>query len=77
MARHGYLRIINGCLSFVRTLQHRQGLNICCPEEIAAELKYISLDELLINAHKYNYNEYGNYLLSVHHMLSGNGASTR
>jgi glucose-1-phosphate thymidylyltransferase len=56
--------------AFVRTLQHRQGLNICCPEEIAARLGLISLDDLLINAGKYRNSEYGRYLLSVHGMLS-------
>jgi glucose-1-phosphate thymidylyltransferase len=56
--------------AFVRTLQHRQGLNICCPEEIAARLGFISLDELLINAGKHQNSEYGNYLLSIHRMLS-------
>ncbi len=55
---------------FVRTLQHRQGLNICCPEEIAARSGFISLDDLLISARKCENSEYGNYLLSVHRMLS-------
>ena len=59
--------------SFVRTLQHRQGLNICCPEEIAARLEFISLEQLLINARKYKNSEYGNYLLSVYHTLSRDG----
>jgi glucose-1-phosphate thymidylyltransferase len=55
---------------FVRTLQHRQGLNICCPEEIAARYGFITLDELLISAQKFANSEYGSYLLSIHHMLS-------
>jgi glucose-1-phosphate thymidylyltransferase len=56
--------------AFVRTLQHRQGLNICCPEEIAARYGFISLDALLASAQKFANSEYGNYLLSIHHMLS-------
>ena len=56
--------------AFVRTLQHRQGLNICCPEEIAARFGFISLDDLLISAQKFKHSEYGSYLLSVHRTLS-------
>jgi glucose-1-phosphate thymidylyltransferase len=56
--------------AFVRTLQHRQGLNISCPEEIAARLGFISHEELLASARKFENNEYGRYLLSVHRVLS-------
>jgi glucose-1-phosphate thymidylyltransferase len=56
--------------AFVRTLQHRQDLNICCPEEIAARLGFISLEQLLVSARKFENNEYGRHLLSVHRMLS-------
>ncbi len=56
--------------AFVRTLQHRQGLNICCPEEIAARLGFIPLDGLLKNAQKFENSEYGAYLLSIHRILS-------
>jgi glucose-1-phosphate thymidylyltransferase len=62
--------------SFVRTLQHRQGLNICCPEEIAARLGFISLEQLLVSARKFENNEYGRYLLSVHRVLSDDGRAT-
>jgi len=61
--------------AFVRTLQHRQDLNICCPEEIAARLGFISLEQLLASARKFENNEYGNYLLSVHRMLGSGGVS--
>ena len=60
--------------SFVRVLQHRQGLSICCPEEIAARLGYISLNDLLLSARKFEESEYGRYLLSVHRILSNSGA---
>ena len=59
--------------AFVRTLQHRQGLNVCCPEEIAARLGFISLDDLLLSAQKFKNSEYGSYLRSVHHILSNRG----
>jgi glucose-1-phosphate thymidylyltransferase len=61
--------------AFVRTLQHRQGLNISCPEEIAARLGFISLETLLVCARKFENNEYGRYLLSVHRLLSGAGVA--
>jgi glucose-1-phosphate thymidylyltransferase len=60
---------------FVRTLQHRQGLNICCPEEIAARLGFISLDALQLSARKFENNEYGRYLFSIHRVLSSGGAA--
>jgi glucose-1-phosphate thymidylyltransferase len=56
--------------SFVRTLQHRQGLNVCCPEEIAARLGFISLNDLLLSAQKFEDSEYGGYLLSIHRILN-------
>jgi glucose-1-phosphate thymidylyltransferase len=59
--------------AFVRTMQHRQGLNISCPEEIAARLGFISLETLLLCAQKFENNEYGRYLLSVHRLLSDAG----
>jgi glucose-1-phosphate thymidylyltransferase len=61
--------------AFVRTLQHPQDLNVCCPEEIAALLRFISLDELLLSAQKFKNSEYGNYLHSVHHLLSNGSAA--
>jgi glucose-1-phosphate thymidylyltransferase len=63
--------------AFVRTLQHRQGLNISCPEEIAARLGFISLETLLLCARKFENNEYGRYLLSVHRSLSGGGVAAQ
>jgi glucose-1-phosphate thymidylyltransferase len=61
--------------AFVRTLQRRQGLNISCPEEIAARLGFITLDGLLKNAQKFESSEYGTYLLSVHRILSRGSAA--
>ena len=50
---------------FVSTIENRQGLKICCPEEIAYRKKFISkkeLEQLAINLIKTNY---GKYLLSI------------
>lgn len=51
--------------SFVETIQARQGLKICCPEEIAYYLGYISGAELEALAKPLMKNEYGQYLMKV------------
>jgi glucose-1-phosphate thymidylyltransferase len=47
---------------FVRSIQHRQGLLIGCPEEIAYQKKFISSDQLRALASKYEKSAYGRYL---------------
>lgn len=51
--------------SFVETIQARQGLKICCPEEIAYTLGYITGRELEALAKPLMKNEYGQYLMKV------------
>lgn len=51
--------------SYVETIQERQGLKICCPEEIAYQLGYIDRGQLLKLAEPLLKNEYGQYLLKV------------
>lgn len=51
--------------SFVETVQDRQGLKICCPEEIVYNLGYITADELRALATPLAKNEYGEYLLRI------------
>jgi len=51
--------------SFVQTIQKRQGLQICCPEEIAFDKGWINADELSNLATKYMKTEYGVYLKDV------------
>jgi len=51
--------------SFIRTIEHRQGLKICCPEEIAWRNGWISNDKLKKLALDYLKSGYGNYLLSL------------
>jgi len=53
--------------AFVRTLELRQGLRICCPEEVAFQLGYITRDELLNLALALGKSEYGKYLFEVAH----------
>jgi glucose-1-phosphate thymidylyltransferase len=48
--------------SFVRTIEHRQGTMVMCPEEIAYELGYLSADEVMARADKLGKTEYAAYL---------------
>lgn len=51
--------------SFVQTIQKRQGLQICCPEEIAFDKGWITADELAELSKKYMKTDYGKYLKDV------------
>ena len=51
--------------SFVQTIQKRQGLQICCPEEIAFDKSWITSDELSELSKKYMKTDYGKYLKDV------------
>ena len=48
--------------SFVQTIEKRQGLLVCSPEEIAYNKNWISAEELSKQADKYKKTEYGKYL---------------
>lgn len=48
--------------SFVQTIEKRQGMQVCCPEEIAYKKGWITSKELLNQAEKYIKNDYGIYL---------------
>jgi glucose-1-phosphate thymidylyltransferase len=50
---------------FVQTIQHRQGLKIACPEEIAFRMQYISAEQLERLAEPIRNNQYGRYLLAL------------
>jgi glucose-1-phosphate thymidylyltransferase len=51
--------------NFIHTIEHRQGLKVACPEEIAYRLGYIDADELRALAAKIAKSTYGQYLLRV------------
>ena len=51
--------------SFIRTIEHRQGLKICCPEEIAWRNGWSSDGKLKKLALDYLKSGYGSYLLSL------------
>lgn len=50
---------------FIATIEKRQGLKVCCPEEIAFRLGLISDDQLAALAEPMKKNGYGQYLFSV------------
>ena len=51
--------------NFIATIERRQGLKVCCPEEIAFRLGYISADQLEALAQPMKKNGYGQYLLAI------------
>ncbi|MGB0278355.1 MAG: glucose-1-phosphate thymidylyltransferase RfbA [Prochlorococcaceae cyanobacterium] len=51
--------------AYIRTLEHRQGLKVGCPEEVAWRLGWISSDQLAALAQPLRKSGYGNYLLQL------------
>ena len=51
--------------SFVQTIEKRQGLQVCCPEEIAYQNKWITVEELSKLADRYMKTDYGKYLKNL------------
>ncbi len=60
--------------NFVRIIEERQGLKICCPEEIAYRMGFIERSQLEALARELASNGYGSYLLE---MLEDNGSEGR
>ena len=51
--------------NFIQTIEHRQGLKVACPEEIAFRLGYISAEQLELRAAELGSSSYGAYLRRV------------
>ncbi len=51
--------------NFIHTLEHRQGLKVACPEEIAFRLGYIDAEQLRELAGRIGKSTYGKYLLRL------------
>jgi len=50
---------------FIQTIEHRQGLKIACPEEIAFHKDWITLSDLKELAKPMSKNSYGKYLMGL------------
>jgi glucose-1-phosphate thymidylyltransferase len=59
---HGSLHAASG---FIQTVEERQGLKICCPEEIAYRQKFIDAQQLKALALPLQKSGYGQYLLEM------------
>ena len=53
--------------TFISTIESRQGMKVCCPEEIAYRMGYIDDAQLEVLAGELSRNGYGQYLLGVLH----------
>ena len=51
--------------SFIATIQHRQGLMVACPEEIALQQGWIDAESVVEQAKPLLKNEYGKYLMKL------------
>jgi glucose-1-phosphate thymidylyltransferase len=50
---------------FIQTIEERQGLKVASPEEVAYQMKYISVEELEQLAHELRHTNYGAYLQQI------------
>jgi glucose-1-phosphate thymidylyltransferase len=53
--------------NFVQALEKRQGLQVCCPEEVAFRQRWISAEELARLAEPLRKSDYGEYLWHLAH----------
>ena len=51
--------------NFIETIEQRQGLKICCPEEVAFQQRWIDSDQLSQMAEALTKSGYGEYLLGL------------
>ena len=49
----------------MQVLENRQGLKICCPEEIALRMGYITPEEFFISVRRCEKSSYGQYLMCL------------
>ena len=56
---------LNDASNFIQTVEHRQGLKIGCPEEVAWRQGFLTDDELRQRGEKLAKSGYGEYLLSL------------
>jgi len=51
--------------AFIQTIEHRQGLKVASPEEVAWRNGWITRDAVLEQARRFAKNQYGQYLLKI------------
>lgn len=51
--------------TFIETIEFRPGLKVCCPEEIAFNQGWISVQQLLVLADQHGKSSYAEYLRSL------------
>jgi glucose-1-phosphate thymidylyltransferase len=56
---------MNEANNFIQTIETRQGLKVCCPEEIAYRMQFINAEQLRELAKPLCKNDYGKYLLAL------------
>ena len=58
----GTLDSLHEASAFVRTIEHRQGIKIACPEEIGVEMGWLPVDRMLQRAEQMGRSDYAKYL---------------
>ena len=61
----GNIDSLHEASGYIRTLEHRQGLKVGCPEEIAWKKGWIDDSELINLANPLKQSGYGEYLLTL------------
>ncbi|HET6152422.1 MAG TPA: glucose-1-phosphate thymidylyltransferase RfbA [Marmoricola sp.] len=56
---------LNDASNFIRTIENRQGLKVCAPEEVAWRQGFLTDDELRVRGEKLAKSGYGEYLLRL------------
>ena len=61
----GTLESLNQAANFIQTVEQRQGLKICCPEEIAWRMNFITDEKMLSLSNSMGKADYGQYLKEI------------